>query len=79
MVCDVNTVVSVFLLDSEISYACFNLALHLVLRVMQACVSLFIFVSFSLPHIKQVNASCSTVDLYSEGALFEFQLGQYCD
>jgi len=51
MVFDANTVVYVFLLGSEISYACFNLALHLVLLVMQACISLFIFVSFSLPHI----------------------------
>lgn len=42
---------------------------------MQACISLFIFVSFPLPHIKQVNTSCNTVDLYSEGALLSFSLG----
>jgi hypothetical protein len=40
---------------------------------------LFILVNFSLPCIKQVNASCSTVDLYPEGGFSEFQLEQYCN
>jgi hypothetical protein len=31
-----------------------------------------------LTSITQANASCSTVELHSEGALSEFQLGQYC-
>ena len=73
MLSDVNIVLPVFLLVSEIRYACFNLALHSVLLLMQACISLFIFVSFSLLHVKQVNASCNTVDLYSECAHFEFR------
>jgi len=73
MVRDINTVVFVFLLDAEIRYACFNLALHSVLLLMQACIPLFVFVSFSLPHVKEVNASCNTVDLYSECAHFEFR------